>query len=310
MVIGLYDLDLRHSQASWPNLELMKIFNYHNQNGDKVILMNKTDDEERFNSIIYFKDSKKLNVPRGINVIGKNKKIYGEGFFNTFSPLPDKYMNSPPDPIVYLESCQKFKRLKWDKFIQGSIVRFSNNDMTGYKPNAKQMYIVDRDFCQLAGTADFLLDNKQQDFFFFHTLRINSIEEYNQFQRFTLIINNPLFINFKFDKAFLLENINEKLHFNVYSPLDNESKLEYQRRIVRLAIFTKNIGTNISCTPIYGEKDIRYVLKWLGSSAQQSYAEYYKTDKEAISYMNKAPTEIRLLLKTNPKIIDNKTFDF
>lgn len=104
MVVGLYDLDLRHSQMSWPNLELMKIFNYHNQNGDKVILMKKTDNEGRFNSIIYFKDNKKLHIPMGINVIGKNKKIYGEGFFNAFSSLPEKYLDSPPNPMIYLEA--------------------------------------------------------------------------------------------------------------------------------------------------------------------------------------------------------------
>ena len=308
--IGLYDMDLLHSSKAWPNLELMKVYNYFHKQGDQIILMKKKEDEGRYNKIIYFKDSKNLKIPQGVNVIGKNKQIYGEGFFNIFSSLPEQYLNSPPDPMIYLEKQDKFKGLKWNKFIQSSIIRFSNNDMTGYKPNAKQIYIVDRGFCQLDGAIDFLLDNKQKDLFFFHSLKINSPEEYEQFQRFTLIVNNPLLINFKFNKVFLLENSDEKLHFNVYSPFDNESKLEYKIRIVKLAIFTKNTNIKIPCNFIYGEKDMEFILRWLAAPAQQSYAEYYKGNKEAISQMNKQPTEIRLLLKTNPKIIDSKTFDF
>lgn len=41
MVVGLYDIDLLHAASAWPNLELMKVYNYFNQQGDSVILMKK-----------------------------------------------------------------------------------------------------------------------------------------------------------------------------------------------------------------------------------------------------------------------------
>lgn len=32
--IGLYDIDLLHTASSWPNLELMKVYNYFHEQGD------------------------------------------------------------------------------------------------------------------------------------------------------------------------------------------------------------------------------------------------------------------------------------
>ena len=178
--IGLYDMDLLHSSKAWPNLELMKVYNYFHKQGDQVVLMGKKEDEGRYNKIIYFKDSKNLKIPQGVNVVGRNKQIYGEGFFNTFSPLPEKYSTSPPDPMVYLTVCSKFKTIKWNTFSNSSIIRYSNMDMTGYKENSQNLYIVDRNFCQLDGAADFLLEYKQKNIYFFHTLRIQSIEDYEK----------------------------------------------------------------------------------------------------------------------------------
>lgn len=311
MVIGLYDIDLLHSPKSWPNLELMKVYNYFHKQGDQVILMNRKEDEGRYNKIIYFKDSKNLQIPQGVNVIGKNKQIYGEGFFNAFSPLPKKYSSSPPDPMVYLTVCNKFKTIKWNNFINSSIVRFSNNDMTGYKPISKNMFIVDRNFCQLDGAADFILEHKNKNIYFFHTLRIESVEDYELFKRFTLILSKPLFIDFKFNKGFLLENINEQLHFNVYSPQKGESDKDFKLRIIKMGLIMKNKNAKLIYNQIFiKDRFQEYIVKWIAAPAQSTYAQYYKDNKEALSFMNNAPTEIRLLLKTNPQTVNIEIIDF
>ena len=54
--IYLYDIDLLHStRFAPPNLELMKVFNYHYQRGDIVKMgMPKENDLGRYNQIIYF----------------------------------------------------------------------------------------------------------------------------------------------------------------------------------------------------------------------------------------------------------------
>ena len=70
--IGLYDTDLFHYQKHHPNLELMKIYNYHNKKGDKVLMMRPGDEEGRF-------------------IYGKNKEIYGYGFVKSYFPIDEIY---------------------------------------------------------------------------------------------------------------------------------------------------------------------------------------------------------------------------
>lgn len=55
---------------------------------------------------------------------------------------------------------------------------------------------------------------------------------------------------------------------------------------------------------------LQNINKWGTVPAQCSYVEYYKNNKQALSQMNKASTELRLLLKTNPKNINTEIFDF
>ena len=64
--IYLYDIDLLHStRFAPPNLELMKVFNYHYQRGDIVKMgMPKENDLGRYNQIIYFKNNPKQAIPK------------------------------------------------------------------------------------------------------------------------------------------------------------------------------------------------------------------------------------------------------
>lgn len=55
--IGLYHMDLWHSVKAVPNLELMKIYNYFIEKGDRVLMIGPQDELARFNYIYFFKDS-------------------------------------------------------------------------------------------------------------------------------------------------------------------------------------------------------------------------------------------------------------
>ena len=308
MVVGLYDIDLLHAASAWPNLELMKVYNYFNQNGDSVILMKKKEDEGRYNQIIYFKDNKNITIPRNVNVIGKNKKVYGEGFFNKKSTLPQPYCDVPPNPMIYLNVFDKYKKLNWNNFSANSIIRLSNQDFTGYKTAAPRIYIVDRDFCQLEGAEDFLQEYKNKDFYFFHTLEIRSEEEFNRFMRYTLILSKPLYINFKFSKDFFIENIKEKLHFNLYYPQEGEK--DFLLRVTKVILLSKYYNKKIIYNLNYARDPlIKNILLW-SNKDNVSYQNFYKGNKEALSLMEKASTEVRLLLKTNPLTLNTNLIDF
>ena len=64
MNAGCYDIDLFHSSTKYPNFSLMKVYNYHYQNNDRVTMVRPTDkDLGRFTHLIYFKDQVNKNFP-------------------------------------------------------------------------------------------------------------------------------------------------------------------------------------------------------------------------------------------------------
>ena len=73
--IGLYDIELWHRGKVMPNLELMKIYNYHYNKGDKVVMMRPNENEGRFNQIIYFKDNPNTQIPKTLHLSGPLKQI-------------------------------------------------------------------------------------------------------------------------------------------------------------------------------------------------------------------------------------------
>lgn len=100
--IGLYSLDLWHrTNKAMPNLELMKIYNYHFTHNDIVMMMRPGEDEGRFSKIIYFKDNPNFSIPRNVSVSGPNKEICGYGFYKKFFPIDNIYANEPPSYYPY-----------------------------------------------------------------------------------------------------------------------------------------------------------------------------------------------------------------
>ena len=87
MIIGLYDIDFHHSSVHFPNLELMKIYNYHYQKGDKVIFMTPKTDKGRFNEIVYFKELVNTKIPKTIDIDMTKDHVYGYGFYKHYTPI-------------------------------------------------------------------------------------------------------------------------------------------------------------------------------------------------------------------------------
>ena len=52
------------------------------------------------------------------------------------------------------------------------------------------------------------------------------------------------------------------------------------------------------------------IIQWSRSSTQESFANYYKDDTAAQQFLNKAKSDIRVLLKTNPKNFKSSDIDF
>lgn len=302
MNIGLYDIDLNHSPYARPNLELMKIYNFHYARGDKVILMKPYDSPLRFSQVFYFKEST-IDIPRKLKLNPLDKNLYGQGFFGKFTPLPPPYIDSPPDPIIYLSRFEKYKGIKWEKFSSGSIIRFENKDFSGMK-KSKNMFIVDKDFCHLEGAEDFWLENENYNITFFYPLTLNTIEDYNRFDRFSQITSRDFIVNFKVTSDLLKEMDKFKycLKLDIYDELT----------LMKIFLFLKFY--NIKVKPYFFIDPMSFqdiLSNWYLSGSKESLYDYCKTYAPAfIKTIISMPDNLRLLAKTSPFSTSNSKLVF
>ena len=96
---GLYDCEMWHRGKTMPNLELMKVYNYHHSRGEIVRLLRPQDNTSTYTKVIYFKETD-AELPKNLEVYGDNKDFYGYGFYKTFVPLDEIYTDTPPSPSV------------------------------------------------------------------------------------------------------------------------------------------------------------------------------------------------------------------
>jgi hypothetical protein len=72
----------------------------------------------------------------------------------------------------------------------------------------------------------------------------------------------------------------------------------------------KNQYPDIKIKNINSDNLQRDILYWGSNFNQLSFEEFYKDNKKVTGRMLVAPTDVRLLLKTNPKKINSSDIDF
>ena len=311
MTIGLYDIELWHRGKAMPNLELMKVFNYHFQQNDMVKMMRPGEDEGRYNKIIYFKDNPDTQIARSLNLTGPKKEIYGYGFFKGFYPLDNIYTDVPPSYLCYEPYTEKFSKDTYERFKKSSFVRYENMDMSDYKKEKTILSIADHNFMYMDGAADFLQKYKNHRFNFSHRLEIKDEETFLKFIPYVSLSYRRFFINYHFSKEVFTEYFKERIVFNWSAPFDGETEEERIIRYITMILYHKVNKKAISVDNIpTTENMLKYVLQWGRTNNQQSYYEYYSNNKQAIKLANESPYSIRLLLKSKPSKMDSSDVDF
>lgn len=306
-VYGFYDIDLFHTcGAKKPNFQLMKVYNYHYQANELVTMCNPADkDLGRFTHLLYFKD--KINNNYGThNLKDPTKKIitFGYGFYKQEIPLLSKYSDVPPSLIPYDKFYEKFNTAAYEKMKQSSFIHFCMRDFTGFNKNFKNIYIVDHNIAQDKEADDFFHEYHNYNFYFYHTPVCNSIEEYERMEKFENLFRIAIKINFKYDKDFVLKYKNKPFY---PIKMENENEEESIIRLLKTILIIKSLGLRINFPPHSADKLVQIILDYAYKAPPyQSCYEYYYGNKVAIKLITQQESEIRLLLKTNPKngIID------
>lgn len=301
--IGCYDIDLFHSSIKYPNFSLMKIYNYHYHNNDRVTMVRPADkDLGRFTNLIYFKDQVNKNFPNEQLNSKENKIItYGYGFYKQEIPLIEKYRDVPPDLAPYDLFYDKFTASTFERFKKSSFVHVGFKDLSGFNENFKNIYVVDNEIEKVKWADDFFHEYHNYNFYFYHIPKAHSIEEYERLEKFENLFQQKIKVNFLYDKNFVLTYKN-----NPYYPLsqiENETLEQREIRIIKTGLLLKSIGLKGNFPPHHVTPIVDKFLIYCrdGAAAGQSFAEYFRGNKEVEKLLAQQTSNKRLLLKTKPK---------
>ena len=309
--IGLYHLDLWHSIGSAvPNLELIKIFSYFYNRGDQITMVRPQDPLERFNKVFFFKDSKNvLGKEASSKLIIENKTLMGYGFFGKTERLKPEIFNQKLNYKCYDEVSWKLSnKADYPNIVKNSFVRFETEDFTDYKPERPLIYINDENLAAVPQVFDLLQQYKNHTFCPLHSIKIND-ENIEQFMRYDDLIRGIYSCNDYSPDLFREYHSNKKIVFNL-SQHSRETEMHYAKRLMVMGLMFKN--KKVTPRPLAGitKKGMtEKISNWILKNDQRSFMAYYSDDKEVQKMIVNAPSEIRLLYKTNPLTITSSTFD-
>lgn len=304
MTIGFYDIDLHHSPKTYPNLELMKIFNYYYQQGHKTVMMEPKSEEGRFNKILYFKNSPSTVIPKNIYVNGENKIIYGYGFYKKINKLKNEILQCKPLYLPYDIQQDKIKKKinHYQKIKRNSLIRFETNDYVDFKQKEQYIYVSDYNPLSFSDSYDYIKEHlKKYQFIFLNTILINDENMFYKYKSIIPYFNQITELNFNYSKDFFLDNYEYDILFI------KDAKQNIKNTKIILWYKSKDLVPSIR---YYDKiKKDNFILQWGAAATNLSYCEYYKDNKEALDFMNKSSSDLRCLLKTNPKKISKTIFE-
>ena len=309
--IGLYDIDLWHRGRAVPNLELMQYYNYYYKKGERILMLSPKDDEGRCNQIIYFKDNPDVLLPRTLNIYDENKSFTGYGFYKFNEKLPAEMQNLPPSYAPYDIYTRKLNMpiSEYERMKRNSFVRIETENFADYKPDSKAFYIADRDPLNQPNIIDFINENKNKQFCFIHTPKLNDEATALKFMRYRSLFNKNCVINFHCSEDFFYDYFSDVI-FKL-DKFENETELNYQKRIIKIALWYKKNGTAFRFPYHVNYSDFtNKIISWAkDNSIRISYSDYYKNSKKEQNEIAVAPTELRLLLKQNPLTVTRQNLD-
>ena len=322
--ICLYDIDFLYSSSySFPNFELMKVFNYHYKKGNIVVLGKKNEDFGRFNQVIFFKQSEVLSIPKHLKLYGEKNQIYGYGFYGRFKELKEEYQNIPPNFLIYDIVEDKIKNIKtYNKLKTSSIIRLENNDMSFFFPERKNIYIVDENIMAAPQSIEIIKEYKKKyNVNFYHSIRAKDENNIKDLFFISQNSNRRLVLDFDISLDIFKQYYNEPVVFNFKHKFDKDV-CKFLFNFIILILYSKANNISFYCNNIYiNSIDMKQypilnlwddIIKWKNDKQNHSFYSYCINNgktKMFDKYLNHN-NDFRLLLKSKPDNYTNQIFDF
>ena len=303
---GLYDCEMWHRGKTMPNLELMKIYNYHYSRGEIVRLLRPGDNTSTYTKVIYFKETD-TELPKSLEVYGDNKEFYGYGFYKCFIPLNEIYRDTPPSYTIYEPYEDKFKLSYSRYFRKSSFVRIENEDYSGYKPSSTYIFASDHNALALPNIEDFLQSYKKHNIYFSRGANTHNIEELKFIYPYRDVIRNKIVIRCKPTEEMIV-NFN-RAYLPINDPYEKESKEHYLIRVVYLALYFKLHDRIHFLLYNSAPPEVENIINWIKNS-NDSFKNYYILNPPIQKWLQQQNSELRNLLKTKASNFTDKDFQW
>lgn len=304
-MIGVYDIDLyHHAKYTFPNFNLMKLFNYfYTEKNISISFLRPCDTTTHLEHIYYFWETPNGVAPKTINLNEDNVTLLGYGPRKERTLLIPEIQATPPIFLPYELNRDKLKdKKKFDAIKKNSFINIFANDFSLYKSDKTDIYIFDRDFIELENGFDFLQEQKNKHLHFNGPLKFYDEETFSKYAYYrTRFMDTRLCVYFKPSNDFI-----KKYSQDAYYLLDKtqyKDDMELYLTIVKIIScgkakdFTPNLVINFDL-PLKEE-----LTQWNYSCTQDSFYNFTRN----LSNQNKVDdvllknTELRLLSKTKPK---------
>lgn len=298
MNIGMYHFEMWHRGKAAPNLELMKIYRYYYEKGDKVTLMRPGDDEGRFNKIYYFKEYPNTVIPKTLSVYGPNKSIFGYGFYRKTDILPPEIFKLAPLYYLYDAFTDKLSSsIPYPMLKNNSLIRVETNDFADYKPNAA-LFIADYNICDFGDKAvNFLEEYKNKSLHYLYQPHL-SCAALPKFSRYSALLS-PRIVDFEIN-VFIEECRDSNITFPIYQ-LSKETLENYRLRLLKMGLIYKSKDAK-PITLLLEKPNDEFCLElinWIKKGGRISFINFTK-EPEIQKQIENNGVEFRVLSKANP----------
>ena len=189
--------------------------------------------------------------------------------------LPPLYY--PYDP--YSEKLQRVS--SYTNLKKSSYIRIGTNDFADFKPEQKNIYVADIDFCSQPAAQDFLKEYNNYRILSFWPLLVTE-ENLEDFLKYPNLLNRNLVIK-NFSVKFFLEHFSLKNVTFSFLRWPQETSNEFYKRILSMGLAYKSRGLTIYVDPTLETPNnelTNFIRDWLRSKETVSFKEFYSNNAQ------------------------------
>lgn len=133
---------------------------------------------------------------------------------------------------------------------------------------------------------------------------------YEKLKSYHHLLDTSFYINFDFSKDFFANHCDKDFEYNC-AIREKESIKQYTLRILSMILIKKRLGAQVILNFINPKTELlQLLIKWNSNKIAESFSNCYTDNTQVKKIISIQESEIRMLLKQNPKTLNIEYIDF